>query len=97
MSDKCKGNIYRYKENAFMNGSGELVWTKRLRLLKKESCPGCTSTPYCESHWVGEIDEYISNVDQLPDLPEKVTDGDKLKLRCSGDDEGIEEMWFESI
>lgn len=97
MTDKCKGNIYRYQENAFQNSKGELIWSKRLRRLEKQSCPGCTSMPYCEAYFHDEIGEYISNVDELPGLPEKIRDGDKLKLICSGSDEGIEDMWFEKV
>lgn len=52
----CNGLVYRARENNFVNKRGEVVYSKRMSPLKRESCPGCENCGYM----LYELDEWIS-------------------------------------
>lgn len=96
---KCLGARYRYSESIFLSKDLSLVKKQQLRLLKKQSCNGrCNENTnilcYCEI-----LSEYASEYYEYGDLnlPEGVKDGDTLQLKLSGDDDGIDEIYFDKV
>jgi hypothetical protein len=49
----CKGLVYRYKENNFINKKGEIVFQKRFIPVKRLSCTGCPICD-CKKDWLKE-------------------------------------------
>jgi hypothetical protein len=97
---KCKGTIWRYSENGFINTKGEIVFRKRVRKLKRKCCNGaCQPSRYaCESEFVNEIiSDFFSDSGHLPELPDGVRDGDELILRFDADEGSIDGVWFERV
>ena len=102
IKQQCKGTIWRYRKNKFINKKGELVWTDRVSYLKSKSCEGSCDHPknICGSFWlIEEIGEYLANADLLPELPEDAYNGCLLKLYFSISDPewGIDELYFEVV
>lgn len=99
----CKGTIWRYKKNKFINKKGELVWTDRVSYLKSKSCEGSCDYPrdnVCASFWlIDEVSEYLACADLLPELPEDAYSGCLLKLyySCPDPEWGIEELYFKVV
>lgn len=98
----CNGTFWRYRKNKYINSKGELVWTERVKYLKRRSCEGdCQPHHYgCESDWlIEELGEYLANCDQLPTIPENAYDGCTLGLKYTIFDPeyGFDDLWFEVV
>ena len=96
----CKGTIWRYIENGFINAKGEIVIQKRVRKLKRKCCNQSCQPSHnaCASEFDDElISEYFSGADCLPDLPENVRNGDELILRYDANEDEIEAVWFDKV
>ena len=98
--NNCKGTIWRYRKNNFINSKGEIVYSERLTYLKRKSCEGqCQpSNNPCESGWLIEaIGMFLSESGELPEIPDNAKDGCLLELKYGNfyPEYGLEEVWFE--
>lgn len=96
----CKGTVWRYIENNFINAKGEIVIQKRVRKLKKKCCNNSCqpSQNACESDYVDElINEHFCGTDELPELPDNIKNGDELRLIFSANSDEIEAVWFVKV
>lgn len=68
---ECKGLVYRYRENHYVNAKRHIVTTKRLVPMKKLSCDGCSSC--------GGILEFAADV--MIEYPmDKMVDGELYEM-----------------
>ncbi len=72
--DRCKGLVYRYVQERYINAKGDLFLTDRFRFLKSKSCTGCQ---VCD--W---LLEYVRELDFDPILPKGLRHGSVYELKC---------------
>jgi hypothetical protein len=95
---KCKGMLFRFRRNIYTNAKGQIVETKRMIHLKRESCKGgCRPRPYtCDCKWLPEfLNEYANEECDL--MPDNGRDGDIFKVRYQADAYEVDEIWFEKV
>jgi hypothetical protein len=77
---KCKGIVYRGVVSSYISSHNSVEVRKSLRILKRESCPGCSKCGWMndfinEDIWGGDF----HSVDYLPNIE----NGKKYRLQIS--------------
>lgn len=52
---KCKGLFWRYTVSSFLSSHNSIEVSKSLRLLKRRSCPGCTTCGWLFDYFQEDI------------------------------------------
>ena len=72
---KCKGLVFRFRSNNYINSRGEYIIERKLSPLKRKSCPGCID---CDGI-LDALDEDLACNMVLPNL-DKLKEEKKYRL-----------------
>lgn len=78
MKADCKGWVFRYKENMFINKKRQLIVKDTFSPMKRLSCSGCEKCGWIEDEFRFLVSENI-----LPDKPEGLIHGDLVLLNIT--------------